>query len=321
MLKFIDLKAGRDSGRLYRIAPDGFRFRGQPRLSTATTAELVALLEHSNGWHRDTAHRLLFERQDKSAVPLLAALLRRSSMPQARLCALWSLEGLRSLETAELEAALADPHASLREHAVRLSEPHLRDDAILQKVIALVEDPNPRVRMQVAYSLGETKDPRAVDAIARIARRDGGDPWIRMAVLSSVAETSDELLIRLLSDRAFVASSTGAEMAEKLAYIVGVRNRLEEIGKLLDAVTELHGTQDVAALQTQIVQGVGDGLKQVNGFLPFDGGFRNDLVHGSSIICWRKQKRPRPMRGNGTATGSPRSGCSRALRGAFRGLR
>ncbi len=180
------------------------------------------------------------------------------------------MQGLQSLETADLEVALADPHAALREHAVRLSEPHLRDDAILQKVVALAEDPNPRVRMQVAYSLGETKDPRAVDAIARIARRDGGDPWIRMAVLSSVAETSDELLVRLLSDRAFVASSTGAEMAEKLAYIVGVRNRPEEIGKLLDAVTELHGTQDVA-LQTQIVQGIGDGLKQVNGFLPFDG--------------------------------------------------
>src|SRR6202041_412775 len=83
VLKFIDLKAGRDSGRLYRIAPDGFRFPGQPHLSAASTAELVALLEHPNGWHRDTAHRLLFERQDKSAVPLLAALLRKSGLPQA----------------------------------------------------------------------------------------------------------------------------------------------------------------------------------------------------------------------------------------------
>jgi putative membrane-bound dehydrogenase-like protein len=271
VLKFIDLKAGRDSGRLYRIAPDGFRFPGQSHLSAASTAELVALLEHPNGWHRDTAHRLLFERQDKSAVPLLAALLQKSGMPQARLGALWSLEGLQSLETADLLAVLADPHAALREHAVRLSEPHLHDDAILQKVVALAGDPNPRVRMQVAYSLGETKDPRAVDAIARIARRDGGDPWIRMAVLSSVAETSHELLIRLLSDRGFVASSTGAEMAEKLAYIVGVRNRSDEIGKLLDAVAALRGAQDVS-LQTQIVQGVGDGLKQVNGFLPFNVG-------------------------------------------------
>ena len=58
-------------------------------------------------------------------------------------------------------------------------------------------------------------------------------------MLSSVAETSHELLIRLLADRRFVASSTGADMAEKLAYIVGVRNRPDEIGKLLDAVAAL----------------------------------------------------------------------------------
>ncbi|HUE16913.1 MAG TPA: PVC-type heme-binding CxxCH protein [Planctomycetaceae bacterium] len=267
VLKFIDLKAGRDSGRLYRIAPDGFHFPGEPHLGSATTAELVRLLEHPNGWHRDTAHRLLFERQDKSAVPLLEALERKSPLPQARLCALWSLEGLQAMESADLQVALGDTHPALREHAVRLSESRLKDDpAILERVIALSDDENPRVRMQVAYSLGETKDPRAVDAIARIARRDGGDPWIRTAVLSSVAETSHELLIRLLSDRSFVASSAGADMAEKLAYITGVRNRPDETGELLNAVAALANPAD-AALQSQIVQGVGDGLKQLNGFL------------------------------------------------------
>ena len=34
VLKFIDLKAGRDSGRLYRIAPDGFRYPGPAALGS-----------------------------------------------------------------------------------------------------------------------------------------------------------------------------------------------------------------------------------------------------------------------------------------------
>ena len=209
----------------------------------------MRLLEHPNGWHRDTAHRLLFERQDKSAVPLLAALLRKSATPQARLYALWSLEGLKALEPADLEVALGDTHPALREHAVRLAERHLNDNAVLlNRVVALADDENPRVRMQVAYSLGETKDPRAVDAIARIARRDGGDPWIRTAVLSSVAETSHELLIRLLAEPGFVASGTGADIAERLAYIVGVRNRPDEMATLLDAVaTLLHPAERLSA--------------------------------------------------------------------------
>ena len=33
VLKFIDLKAGRDSGRVYRIAPDGFHYPGPPQLA------------------------------------------------------------------------------------------------------------------------------------------------------------------------------------------------------------------------------------------------------------------------------------------------
>ena len=61
----LDLTSGRDRGRIYRIVPEGFQQRPLPHLSTASTAELVATLEHPNGWHRDTAARLLYERQDR----------------------------------------------------------------------------------------------------------------------------------------------------------------------------------------------------------------------------------------------------------------
>jgi len=270
VLKFIDLKAGRDSGRLYRIAPDGFHFPGQPRLSAATTAELVGLLSHDNGWHRDTAQRLLFERQDRAAVEPLQALLRSGKTPQARLESLNALDGLKALETADLLAALSDVHFALRTHAVRLAELRLaHEPALLEKIAALADDQNACVRMQAAYSLGESQDSRAVDAVARIAKRDAGDQWIRTAVLSSVAQSSHQLLIRLLEDRAFAASSNGREMAEKLAYVTGVRNRPDEIGTLLDAAAALQ-TADEASLRLQIVLGLGDGLKQVAGSLRED---------------------------------------------------
>ena len=57
-----------------------------------------------------------------------------------------------------------------------------------------------------------------------------------MAVLSSVAHTSHQLLIRLLEDPQFVRSGSGEEMAAQLASISGVRNQTEEIALLLDAV-------------------------------------------------------------------------------------
>src|SRR5437762_7004294 len=104
------------------MAPPGFRPPAPPRLSKASTAELVAALESPHGWWRDTAHRLLFERQDKSAVPALETLARRNASAATRVVALWSLAGLSALDDSIIGAALSDPHAGVRENAIRLAE-------------------------------------------------------------------------------------------------------------------------------------------------------------------------------------------------------
>ena len=69
ILKHLDLGSGSRSRAIYRIVPEDFKRPKPPRLGKATTAELVALLEHPNGWHRDTASRLLYQRQDGRPSP------------------------------------------------------------------------------------------------------------------------------------------------------------------------------------------------------------------------------------------------------------
>jgi len=90
--KHLDLNSGNDRGRIYRVVPERFQQPRLPRLSQATINELVKTLEHPNGWHRDTAARLLYERQDPSAVPLLRRSLGRSKWPLADStpCVLWT---------------------------------------------------------------------------------------------------------------------------------------------------------------------------------------------------------------------------------------
>src|SRR5204862_528589 len=44
----LDLLSGRDRGRIYRLAPPGFKTSPPPRLGQASTAELVAALENPN---------------------------------------------------------------------------------------------------------------------------------------------------------------------------------------------------------------------------------------------------------------------------------
>jgi hypothetical protein len=103
----LNLSSGRDRGRIYRLAPPGFRRPAPPRLGRASVAELVATLENPNSWWRETAQRLLYQRQDKAAVTPLRRLARQGRSPLARLHALGTLDGLGSLDPADLAGALA----------------------------------------------------------------------------------------------------------------------------------------------------------------------------------------------------------------------
>src|SRR5436190_1781576 len=69
--KKLDLRAGHDMGRIYRIYPEGKKPRGIPQLDKMTPKELVGALASPNGWQRDTAQMMLLWRADKAAVPLL----------------------------------------------------------------------------------------------------------------------------------------------------------------------------------------------------------------------------------------------------------
>ena len=218
---------------------------------------------------------LLFERQDRSAVEPLARsrCYGQAVLPQARLYSFGRFKAstrARDRRPTDCSWAIRIPLAT-REDGVSNwpNRAWIANRPSLRKVARPGgRRESAKVRLQAAYSLGESRDPlAAVDAIARIARRDGGDPWIRTAVLSSVAETSHELLIRLLAEPGFVASGTGAEIAERLAYIVGVRNRPDEMARLLDAVATLLQPESVSLQVTNRTGSIGDGLKRVNSFL------------------------------------------------------
>ena len=69
---------------------------------------------------RDTAQRLLVERSDNAAQPLLENLLRTSPKMEARLHALYTLDGLGSLTPSLIELAVQDVEPRVQEHAIKL---------------------------------------------------------------------------------------------------------------------------------------------------------------------------------------------------------
>ncbi len=265
ILSRLDLRSGTDRGRIYRLEPPDFERRPTPRLSQALTTELVALLEHPNAWHRDTAHRLIFERQDDSAVAPLRRLLDESDQPLARLHTLWSLDGLDKLTDGDLLHALNDTSATVREHAVRLAEPRLpRSPALLDRVLKLAgSEDDARVRFQLAFTLGEVTDPSADFRLAAIALRDADDLFIRTAVLSSAYRDPLTLLQTLLdrADRPFLDRPGALALLRSLAFQVGARGKIQEAVATLATLAKVPKTDgNGGALARKVVLTLAEGL-------------------------------------------------------------
>lgn len=266
----LDLTSGRDRGRIYRILPpkfpEGFQKPEPPRLGSAQISRLVAELENPNVWWRDTAHRLIFERQDPQTVPLLIELFQQSQSPLARLHALWSLQGLNALDEALLFQALADSEPEIRRTAVKLAEPRLsQSETLRRKVISLASDADPRVRFQTAFTLGEVAGPESARALYTIIRQDYADHWIRTAVLSSLSESTADFLTSLLTDVKFAASPQTRLLLRQLANVIGTRQHAEEVQAILNLAARYDYPGDRSktnAVQNELLRGLGQGLKR-----------------------------------------------------------
>jgi putative membrane-bound dehydrogenase-like protein len=230
----LDLRAGHDMGRIYRVYPAHVTPRPIPRLDKLDTAGLVAALDSPSGWQRDTAQRLLIERGDRAAGQKLEELARSATRPETRLHALCTLDGLGALKPDHVLVALKDPHPGVRRHGVRLSEQFLKHVPEIGPALpSLAVDPDVQVRMQLAYTLGESDDPRAGTALASILNRAINDRYLVAAGLSSVNERNFDAVAHgiLLS-----AAALRPELIEELLRQADAFGNSKAIIMLLDAV-------------------------------------------------------------------------------------
>jgi putative membrane-bound dehydrogenase-like protein len=256
--KHLDLTSGRDRGRIYRIVPDGFQQPKLPKLGKATTEELVATLAHPNSWHRETASRLLYERQDKAAVEPLVKLAAESPSPLGRMHALYALDGLQALDSNIVSHGLRDSHPRVREHAIRLSERVGDKSKLSDRFFALASDSDMEVRYQLAFTLGNFPGAGPLEVLKQLAKRDGENKWMRLAILSSLADGAGPFFADLVSDSSFRQTPGGREMLLALATQIGLQDRQADVAVLFKGMAELPDSE--SALTSAIVRGLSAGL-------------------------------------------------------------
>jgi putative membrane-bound dehydrogenase-like protein len=250
----------RGRGRIWRITTTKEGPRRRPQLSKATVRELVAHLADSNSWWRLTAQRLLVERQDRAAVEPLIDLVHHSPSALARAHALWTLDGLGALAEKEIRTGLADSESGVREQSLRLAESRMPKSSSLQTAVAaLVEDPSPRVRFQLAFTLGAALSPELRAALRKLATRGDNDSWTQTALLSSLSSGAIDLLGELIAQPAFREKADPDHLAflARLAALTGATADDAVIGRALG----LLGTGEPQAWQLALLDGFGQGMQ------------------------------------------------------------
>lgn len=260
--QFLDLNSGNDRGRIYRIAPDGFKQPTRPVLSATNGPGLLAALASPNGWHRDTAARLLYEHPKPELIPELQALAANSPSELGRIHALYALDGLGGLDMFTLIKALRDSSEWVRIHGLRLTEKALPSlppkNPIFYSLQTMTADPSRLVRYQLAFTLGELPTVERTNALAAMARRDADNPWIQAAILSSLNRGAGNVFTQLSGDTTFAASTSGAEFLRQLALLVGAQHITNETSKVLAYCSKLKAP----GLMFSLVHALGDGLKR-----------------------------------------------------------
>jgi putative heme-binding domain-containing protein len=229
-------RLGDDRGRIYRVYPKGQKLRPIPNLEKLTTTELVLALENRNGWQRDTAQALLVDRNDSTVVSELIKMATSSEQPLARLHALCTLQGMGALNPAILKSAATDSSPGVRRHVVSLSENWANDHPDLRNaMLNMVDDNDAKVRMQLAYSLGEWSGEAVATALGLLAFADGTDPFMAAAIISSVnADNLMGVLNSLLAERA--KTNHGGELLGPLLALAVAYDNHEATMSALDAV-------------------------------------------------------------------------------------
>ena len=234
------LNKGKDHGRIWRLRPVQKTSTAQVGLGGASVMELTHALADDNPWRRSTAQRILIEKGVPDTRDSLVRLIRDSgTSPSGVIRALHTLRSLKSLEASDVQAALVHEHYGVRVHGLRLAEPWLdSNQALRAQLIRLRNDQDPRVRLQLAMTLGESKQEWPVESLVDLAQRYGSERWMATAILSSANNRNGgRLLLELLSK---IELSSGARgLLESLAKTVGGRRDGGQMAAALRLVSSL----------------------------------------------------------------------------------
>ncbi|KMT64863.1 hypothetical protein XM47_12440 [Catenovulum maritimum] len=220
-------------GRIYRLRWKDKPAGKQPKLADLTAKQLVPYLAHSNGWWRDTARRLIIEKDSKEVANSITKLIADSKDPIVQINALWTLHGLDKVSWQIIEPLLIKAKPKAQVAAILVSErlPKKDHDKFADYLLKLA-DADYDVAIQVALMSGAIESPKAMQAAINVLNKHIKAPAIREAFISGAGNKYPELFA-LLGEHSdaklmYMINNLGKKPAEATN-----REQLSEQGKSL----------------------------------------------------------------------------------------
>jgi len=250
------LTNGASHGRIWRLTHESAPRAPSADMSKLGPSDLAKEIASPHFWRRQTARRLLVERNAQDAGPALSQLARGAKETSAVLNALYALDGLVALKPEDAAAALDHPNAAVRRHGLRFAERWLdTQPMLLERALKLANDRDAPLLLQLALTLGESTNARVLPTLAALARSHGDVRWMPNAILSSLHDRGGLMLDELLNTPERIGSA--ASLLEPLCTAIAARHDARELSQTLLRIAV---AQD-AGLQTVCLRGLQSGLK------------------------------------------------------------
>jgi len=241
--KELFLRAGHGRGRIYRVLPTDTPPRPITKLNTLDSSSVADLLNSSNGRVRDLVQQELVTRRDFAVTEKLEHMTAHAKTEMGRLHALCTLAGITLPKPDLLATALSDESATVRRHAIRLSETHISSAEspalkLLQQLERSTNDNDPMVLLQLAYSLGAATEDQGVAGLAALAMRTHDAPYLKAAITSSLNRKNLAAFYTAISKHPVIAQSfrpTILEMASRMNNVQFLTRVVSELLKQLES--------------------------------------------------------------------------------------
>lgn len=241
----MDLNAGKEKGRIYRITPKKNWQSKNNILSVNDVPSLVASLGSKTQWERITAQRLIVTNKLKQAIPDLIKLFENSENPLARLHSMWSLEGLNALSNLQLKEALKDDSIYLRENAIKIAETRINsENSLVNDILELTKDNDARVRMQAILTLSTLNNSNYQINASKILNTLNyqltnfeNDIW-SIRTISNTAKRQSFSFIQTLLRANNDLNAASIQVIEVLAELIGNKSNQIETASLLERITK-----------------------------------------------------------------------------------